>query len=530
MIKQSVYLLTLFLLMFSNVCVFGQDSNEREPTDEEQIEDNSIVLGNKTSDDNGSDEQDLFEATGDYLLLKYADLSATNYITYDAYMNSIKKHLPSVQLNILDIESSKNNLMRTESMGDINLSANLGVVGTQGQALSLLPLASTPPSGIGPYGSIGVGSLIPYSGTTWQVALTNTTIFYTGTDSVVYKPAINIAISQPLLKNFFGMSDRYSIRDAKFAVEIAEDTSTVSNNSLLVAYQKIYYQWIGLEKSLEGVDLALSNAKRFETRTRSRYNSGLIDNDSYQLSRAQTFQYTDMVTQYKESIVSLINTLRFFITNAGVLRPDHEQWAVDLEKAINEKPTFVPFNVSSYGVLANKNGERIANSIAVKKNLTLPDLSLVAGVNIGADDYDSGYFGSISKMTNVDYYVGFKFAYPIGDKSSKANLRDAEIELEKFNMQYRNMILDYNSRMRDVMLRHEAILTMIETKKGRIASLESALRTQNTKYNQGRISITELIETETAILTEKLNMNDLEFQLINNYFDYKEMFEVTHFL
>ncbi len=524
-------MLALFLMLFTHVVLFAEDSEYREPTPEEQVEDNSIITENQLSSDEGIDiDKDKFEATGDYLLLKYADLSATNYITYDAYMNSIKKHLPSIQLNYLDVESSKNNVMRTESMGDINLSANLGVVGTQGQALSLLPLASTPPSGIGPYGSVGVGSLIPYSGTTWQVTLTNTTMFYTSTDNVAYKPAINIAISQPLLKNFLGMSDRYSIEDAKFALSIAEDTSVVSNNSLLVAYQKIYYQWIGLEKSLEGVDKALSNARRFETRNRSRYNSGLIDNDSYQLSRAQTFQYTDMVTQYKESIISLINTLRFFITNAGVIRPDHQQWVVDLENAKKKQLEFVPFNVSSYGLLANKNGERIANTIAVKKNLTLPDLSLVAGVNIGADDYNSGYFNSISKMTNVDYYVGFKFSYPIGDKSSKANLRDAEIELEKFNMQYRNMILDYNSRMRDILLRHEAIISMIETKKGRIASLESALKTQNTKYNQGRISITDLIETENAILTETLNMNDLEFQLINNYFDYKEMFEVTHFM
>lgn len=534
--KKKAYVVSLFLLLFFSVCLLAQDSDHREPTAEEQVEDDSIISENEPSQDISENtsvdnaEKDRFQSTGDYLSLKYADLSATNYITYDGYMNSIKKHLPSIQLNILDIESSKNNLMRIEASGDITLSANAGMIGTQGQALSLLPLASTPPSGIGVYSSIGVGSLIPYSGTTWQVSLTNTTMFFTSTDNIAYKPAINIAVSQPLLKNFLGMSDRYSIKDAKFALEIAEDTSIISNNSLLVAYQKIYYQWIGLEKSLEGVDKALSNAQRFETRNRSRYNSGLIDNDSYQLSRAQTFQYTDMLTQYEENIISLINTLRFFITNDGVLRPDHEQWNVDLEKAMAKKPEFVPFNASSYGVLANKNGERIASSIAVKKNLTLPDLSLVAGVNVGADDYDSGYFNSISKMTNVDYYVGFKFSYPIGDKTSKANLRDAEIELEKFNMQYRNMILDYNSKMRDVILRYEAIMSMIETKKGRIASLESALRTQNAKYNQGRLSVTDLIETENAILTETLNMNDLEFQLINNYFDYKEMFEVTHFL
>ncbi len=533
--KKKIYMLSLFLLLsFSSISLFAQDSEYREPTAEEQVEDDSIIAENKSSADTSDSvddaEKDRFQSTGDYILLKYADLGTTNYVTYDAYMNSIKKHLPSVQLNILDVESSKNNLMRTESIGDINLSANLGVVGTQGQQLSLLPLSSTPPSGIGPYSSIGVGSLIPYTGTTWQLSLTNTTMFFTSTDNVAYKPAINLSISQPLLKNFLGMSDRYSINDAKFAVEIAEDTSVISNNSLLVAYQKIYYQWIGLEKSLEGVYKALDNAKKFETRTRSRYYSGLIDNDSYQLSRAQTFQYTDMLTQYEENIISLINTLRFFITNDGVLRPDHEQWNVDLEKAMAKKPEFVPFHTSSYGQVANKNGERIANSIAIKKNLTLPDLSLVAGVNLGADDYNSGYFDSISKMTNLDYYVGFKFSYPIGDKSSRANLRDAEIELEKFNMQYRNMILDYNSKMRDVILRYDAIMSMIETKKNRIASLESALRTQTTKYNQGRISITDLIETENSILTETLNMNDLEFQLINNYFDYKELFEVTHFL
>ena len=497
-----------FMLLFSVTFLYAQEEQQ------EQNENTDLTEQEKS-----------FKETGRYLFSNDVDTTITNYITYDAYIESIKRSLPSIQLNLLDIESSEVNLMREKGTGDVNLRADLGAVGTQGQTMSLLPIA--PSSGIGIGRSIGAGSLIPYSGTRWQLSLTNTTMFYNDPKGARYQPTINLTVSQPILRNFFGMADRYRIEDARFAIDITRDTSMLSNNNLLVAYQKIYYQWIGLEKSLQGIDSALLNAKNVEGRTLRRYRSGLIDNDSYQQSKAQTFQYMDMVTQYREQVISLINTLKFFITNTGIIRPDHQQWDVDLERAIGEKPEFIPFNQSSYGRLASKNGERIANNIAIQENLTMPDLSIVAGVGVGADD-SSGYFNSISKMTNVDYFVGFKFSYPIGNRASKANLKDAEISLEKFNMQYRNMVLDYNTRMRNSILRYNAITDMLDTKKNRIKSLESALKTQMTKYNQGRIELIDVIETENLILTEKLNLNDLEYQLINNYYDYKELFTVTH--
>ncbi len=490
----------LFLLLFSNLILLAQE--------------NIYQFGGRS---------DYFESISINSL-------ETNYITYDDYIESIRNNLPSVEINILDVDIAQNNLTSEQGSGDINLTANLGLIGTKGETLSYVQIPGVEDNAMGPRASIGVGSLIPYTGTRWQVSLTSTTLYFDGIDNIKYKPSVNIAIQQPLLKNIFGMADRFSISDARVAVDIAKDTSALSNNTLLVQYEKIYYQWIGLEKSLENIDKALSNARRFETRTRSRYNSAMIDNDSYQMAKVQTFQYMDMASQYRENILSLINTLRFFIDNQNVIRPEHQEWLDYLEIAMNEKPEFVPFYASSYGSVANKNGQRIASVVAVRKNLTLPDLSLIAGASIGANDWDSGYFNSFTNMTNANYYIGLKFEYPLGDRTAKADLQNAQAELEKFNMNYRNMVLNYNTKMNNTILRYEMIIGMIETKKSLIATLENALRTQTAKFNQGRQDITDLINTENQILIERLNLDNLEFQLISNHLDYKELFVITHYL
>ncbi len=521
MYKKICFLINV--LIFTSLSLFSQNTENTAAAQSEINTENEIA----NAEDTQIQQAQSLSTTNDYLLLKEIDLGSTNYISYDSYINSIKNRLPSIELNVLSIESSENNLTRAKSSGDVNLGLSLGALGSLGYGAYTSSVAETGFSHAGLGTGLSIGSLIPYSGTTWQVSLTNSTLYYLDLDKTVYQPTIVLTVAQPLLRNFFGMNDRYQIEDARFAVEITKETSEISNNYLLVAYQKTYYQWVGLEKSLEGINAAYENAKKVEAETLRRYRSGLVDNDVYQQSKAQTFYYMDLITQYREQILSLINTLRFFIDDSGIIRPDHQQWTDDLEKAMAEEPEFVPFNKSSYGILAEKNGMRIANNIAIQKNLSLPDLSLVGSISTGADD-NTGYFTSISSMTNLNYFIGFQFSYAIGDRASKANLRDAEIELDKFNSEYRNMVLDYNTRMQNYRLRYNAIVNLMDTKKNRIASLESALVTQNTKYRQGRIELSEVMDTEIDILSEKLNLNDLEYQLINNYHDYRELFMITH--
>lgn len=453
----------------------------------------------------------------------------TNYISYQYYIDMIKTSLPDITLNYINVQKSENNLMRTRSSGDLGLTAEAGAIGThgaQGAAIQNTPQIAANGFAL----SAGLSSLIPYTGTKWSVSLSHETLAYKKPAKAVnYSPQIDLTITQPLLKNFLGMADRFLIEDAKLAVDISKLQSSINNNAVLVSYQKMYYQWIGLEKIIKDLDYAVSNAKNMENQTLRRFRAGLLDNDSYQQSKAKVFQYQDTLTQYIYNINSLLTTIRFFITNEGILVPDQTQWDRHFIIASEEIPKYIDFQNSTHGMLAEQNGYKIAQAIAVQKNLTMPDISFVGNMSLGAEDR-SGYFSSFNKMTNINYFVGFQFSYPIGNRSAKANLREAELALEQFNEEYRKMLMTYDNNMRNCVNKYSTVMSLIETKKNRLLSLQSTLATQRIKYNQGRLDLIDLINTETEIIVEKMNLIEIELQLMNNYFDYKELFTLTHML
>ena len=178
----------------------------------------------------------------------------TNTLSYAQYMENIRDLIPELKINAVTETNAEMNLLSAKSSGDVNLSAQLGAVGKYGSLSSGYTDPTLSPS-IGATGiqaGIGLGSLIPYTGTKWSVNLTHNS-FLTGdlvapdgtkTKFQNYQPSLTLEVTQPLLRNFFGALDRYPIKDAEYALNIAKLQRKLDDASVLVAYQKLYYQWI----------------------------------------------------------------------------------------------------------------------------------------------------------------------------------------------------------------------------------------------------------------------------------------------
>ncbi len=465
----------------------------------------------------------------------YAQTNLTNTVSYSSYMEAIRDLIPEMKINAVAETNAEMNLLNAKSSGDVNLTAQLGAIGLYGANSSVSALGGQSAEAVGIRAGIGVGSLIPYSGTRWSVNLSHNSyldgkIYYAngGSDKFQnFAPSLTIEVSQPLLRNFFGALNKYPIKDAEYALTIAKLQRQLDDNSVLASYQKIYYQWIMYEKLLSYYRNMYITAKSFENQMMARYQNGLIDNDSYQNARTQTMIYSDSYAQNRVYLDSLLTIIAFFIPDITNFSPDHAVWDAYLNLGNNMEMENVAFGDSINGQIAYQSKIRAEYTLGAMKSGNLPDLSIVGSVNLnGITPNSSGYFNSFKSMTNVDFFAGLQFSYPIGDRANKSQYKMAENSLYGIIAQYDKLEKDYNTQLQTYISRFNTYKNLIASKRAQINAINSRIATQMQKLDQGRLEVDDLLTSRLELATSQTQLLNLQYELITTIFDYRTLLAI----
>lgn len=490
----------------------------------------------------------LYYFTAFLFLLSSSIYTQTNaeILSYAEYIERIKNIIPEMKLTAIQESNAYNNLTKAKSSGDVKFDLQAGAIGTQKHfdEYNIIPTADFMHNGM----RIGAGfsGLIPYSGTRWSVKIQHDSYFGdlkmgeveipvdTPLGTVVgrlpnlstnnfkyYAPSIEIQIAQPILRDFFGKLDMYPIKDAEYQLTIAKLKRIIDDNSVLTSYQKIYYQWIMSQKLIKLYDEMIREAKAFENQIYKRYTSGVIDNDAYQNARRQTLKYREARNKSELILKKIIRNIQFFIPEENV-EPNEDDWESMLETSINAKINVVPFLESAQGQMAYQLKLRSEYALSIMKNNSLPDLSIVGSVSLSTLD-DSGYFNSFSTMTNVEYFVGLMFSYPIGGRDAKAKMEDAYNALTAVTADFDRVNRDFDVQIGTYYDEFEAYKTMLEDKKLEVQALASRVRTQNERFRQGRLPVDEIINARLDLVNARAELLNLEYMIISTVMDYNSL-------
>ena len=459
----------------------------------------------------------------------------TNTVSYSSYMEAIRDLIPEMKINAVSETNAEMNLLNAKGSGDVNLTAQLGAIGTYGANSTVSSMGGQSAEATGIRAGIGVSSLIPYSGTRWSVNLTHNSyldgrIYYGngGSDKFQnYYPSLTIEVTQPLLRNFFGALDRYPIKNAEYSLTIAKLQRRLDDTSVLASYQKIYYQWIMYEKLLSYYRSMYITARNFENQMRARYQSGLIDNDSYQNARSQTMVYSDYYAQNRVYLDSLLTSIAFFIPDITNYSPDHATWDAYLNLGSNMEMENVAFGDSVNGQIAYQSRLQAEYVLEAMKSGNLPNLSVVGSVNLnGITPNTSGYFKSFGSMTNVDFFAGVQFSYPIGDRANKAQYKLAENSLYGIIAQYERLEKDYNTQLQTYISRFSAYKNLMESKRAQIRAINSRIATQMQKLEQGRVEVDDLLTSRLELVNSQTQLLNLQYEFITTIFDYRTLLAI----
>lgn len=459
----------------------------------------------------------------------------TNTVSYSSYMEAIRDLIPEMKINAVAETNAEMNLLNAKGSGDVNLTAQLGAIGTYGANSTVSAMGGQSAEATGIRAGIGVSSLIPYSGTRWSVNLTHNSyldgrIYYGngGSDKFQnYYPSLTIEVTQPLLRNFFGALDRYPIKNAEYSLTIAKLQRRLDDTSVLASYQKIYYQWIMYEKLLSYYRSMYITARNFENQMRARYQNGLIDNDSYQNARSQTMVYSDYYAQNRVYLDSLLTSIAFFIPDITNYSPDHAAWDAYLNLGSNMEMENVAFGDSVNGQIAYQSRLQAEYVLEAMKSGNLPNLSVVGSVNLnGITPNTSGYFKSFGSMTNVDFFAGVQFSYPIGDRANKAQYKLAENSLYGIIAQYEQLEKNYNTQLQTYISRFSAYKNLMESKRAQIRAINSRIATQMQKLEQGRVEVDDLLTSRLELVNSQTQLLNLQYEFITTIFDYRTLLAI----
>lgn len=268
-------------------------------------------------------------------------------------------------------------------------------------------------------------------------------------------------------------------------------------------------------------------ARSFENQMMSRYQNGLIDNDSYQNARTQTMLYSDSYAQNRVYLDSILTTIAFFIPDITNFTPDHAVWDAYLDLGNNMEMENVSFGDSINGQIAYQSKVRAEYTLEAMKSGNLPDLSIVGSVNLnGITPNSSGYFNSFKSMTNVDFFAGLQFSYPIGDRANKSQYKMAQNSLYGIIAQYEQLEKDYNTQLQTYISRFNTYKNLIASKRAQINAINSRIATQMQKLDQGRLEVDDLLTSRLELVTSQTQLLNLQYELITTIFDYRSLLAI----
>ena len=437
-------------------------------------------------------------------------------ISLEEFIAKIEKSLPEIQSNYIDVMQAENEIKRAKSAGDTLLKGG-------GQAWSL-----TEYSGAADKGSsegynyyAGLSKKITQTGTNVSTSYNYSKNRYSSIGSSseysAYEPSFTVKISQPLLYNFFGKVDRFAENDAKMRLEISKLQLDENNKSAISGYKKLYYEWILKRRILSAIEESIENAKLFRDQTGRKFAAGLSDNDDYQKTVISVIDYENLYNEYFTGLKNIEHELSVYLGDSS-LNPDHD---VFLEKVMESEAFGFPevdFKETRAASIAEGTMRNLVYSRGVYENRLLPEFNVFTEISQKNKLQENSY-----QMKDRDYTLGFEFTYSLGNNSAESDLKDVDLQIKALQLEYESIVNSYRKSLLKTSQTVSGIKERLKQKEKLLDALRLKLQAEKKKYSQARLNLSYIIDTENNIITERINLLSMEYELIALHIDYMDL-------
>ncbi len=439
--------------------------------------------------------------------------SAQKMLTFDEFLKSAIKNNPQYQVSVKDYLAALQENKSSHSLEDWNLVAS-GVY----QENYPVQITSFSPTYQRVYGySMGLEKYFSPTGTAFKFEHSNSKIktdysaaaaAFGQTSKEYYLSNVSLTISQPLLKNAFGLASKKGLENSDFVLKLAEIKLKEDWEDFIVELRNNYLDWQKAYQTLRNQKKQLKSVKQQLTLVRRQKRYGLSEEldvvQTEQMEAAYTILQNQAEMTYRNQtrkIASLMDP------NFVDLKADPEELTRTPQLFGEEPAQKYLFSLSNVLQTTNLLVAIQKNAMDVAKNAELPDVNLVLKGNPNA--YESNFSNSVPRMgENQDYTITVSAKRGLANDKASSNAKSAEAEYAKSVKKRENILLGSKIALQSLYTNIVYMDNMIKLSGKNATLARRRLNLEKKKLRQGRTSVFFVLQAENALLDAENKLND----------------------
>jgi outer membrane protein TolC len=371
------------------------------------------------------------------------------------------------------------------------------------------------------------------------------TVPFTGKLENATTSTIAFTMQLDLWKDILGRESRAKLESVGLEKKMARLRKDIELKAFTISLRRLYWSLVANNEAIKISNKLLITSKKQLTDTKLRLKNSVAEAD-------EVARYEAQVASREGSILYLQYQKETFLKQLKKLLPSlatHEikLASYDLNKTMDDvlactatiasKPS-TPYDYTLYD-------ETVALLRSIKSNKALinsryadPDVKLFGtvkstGVNsegTSGSSFRGTYGGSFNDMSDTNrtgYEVGVSFSMPLGSVK-EGTKRAKELYDEK------RLLASINATDAQVISTHQQLVKsiglltqVIRSQKVNSKQLAKRLKLMRKKYTQARVSVSDLVNDQDALLNSELTTIDTELQILYTLFDYLVIYTET---
>lgn len=341
-------------------------------------------------------------------------------------------------------------------------------------------------------------------------------------------PKVTLSLVQPLLKNAFGLAERFPLDAAELMRQAAALDAQEAWEKRLAELYAAYFDWAAAYENVLALRDIISELRRLEEQVERKVRSGVAERTDLLRTRDNVLNFQGQLSQAEGAFVNATRAIAFLRAGQPESEPARLAFRPDvgatapvcalLEDQAAEKRMDELRLLQKLALLQRQAEAREA----VALNAALPRLDLIGDLTWKGEAQDrQGGYAQLGKQR--DYSVMLQASYPLGGLQAGGDAgqaRSSREELRESVAALRQSVSLALAQMAESIRRFQEV-ERLQQEQVKNAEEKMALDTRN--YRIGRLDTFYLIDAQNALTSARLNLVRTQIQLKRLQLEYLSM-------
>jgi outer membrane protein TolC len=341
--------------------------------------------------------------------------------------------------------------------------------------------------------------------------------FYGFPDSY-YENELSVSYVHPLMQNRNGFLDRLQHELKEYDIDFSEVQALENQEAFLANSAAKFVDWVFLSEQKKIVSDRLKLAEDEYARTRRKRQANLVD-------EVDVIRAKDAVRIVKQNQVLVASQWKALQAELAVLSQNDELYDLSPQFDLYRLEELTPLEEATSRL---KSDSRLIKTLRIRlkqleharrgyEDTYRPDLSFVA--QVGTKKLDESFWSSLG-MDKPDALLGLQFRVPLERRRARSQVARTDLQIARLEKQLEEITLELSSGLANLHIQIEEMEQVLQLNQEQIESAEEKTAEELRLYNQGRGSLTFVIQSRDSEENAKLTyaQNALTYhQLILQY-------------